>query len=268
MSKTFLALLSIAFACANGGAQSLPQNVKSTQAMDQFSSVHDSLDRTVAGLLADTVQEMNIAPVGHGVLDVRPSVPTVVETDLKNVPTPATGNASAATRQLEQLRPWLDPILRSEGVPLDMAFVVVVESGGKADALSPKGARGLWQLMPDTARRYGLVVDAGRDERLDIEKSTHAAAQYLRDLYAQFKSWPVALAAYNAGEHAVRKAIDQTRSDEFAILSSRQVLPAETRSYVPAVIGLIERSGSADYYQGQKSKHSQNGRIVYAGAKY
>jgi membrane-bound lytic murein transglycosylase D len=143
-------------------------------------------------------------------------------------------------------------------------LVVIVESGGRADAISAKGARGLWQLMPDTARRYGLLVNADRDERLDVEKSTRAAAQYLRDLHSQFKSWPVALAAYNAGEQVVQRAIDHAQSTEFDVLSSRRLLPVETRNYVPAVLNLMVRSGHLNHFTEETARPAWDKRIVYA----
>jgi soluble lytic murein transglycosylase-like protein len=139
-------------------------------------------------------------------------------------------------RRVAQLQPALAPILEKYGVPVGFVAIVAVESGGDPLALSPKGARGLWQLMPQTARRYGLVVDTVRDERLDLEKSTTAAARYLRDLYVQFGSWPLALAAYNWGEQNLATAIQRTHSTNLALLSARKVLPAETRAYVPAVL--------------------------------
>jgi len=169
-----------------------------------------------------------------------------------------------AMARLAELRPMLDTILRSEGVPLDLAFVVVAESAGKPDALSPKGARGLWELMPATARRYGLVVEGERDERLDVEKSTRAAAQYLGDLRAQFGSWPTALAAYNAGERAVQRAIDRAHSEQFAVLAGRELLPPETRRYVPAVINLMLGSWKLFGLTRPANERPGEVRIVYA----
>jgi soluble lytic murein transglycosylase-like protein len=159
--------------------------------------------------------------------------PEPAETEWTGAPPRA---RQTARQRVERLRPLLDPILRRFGVPTEFAAVVLVESGGDPGALSPKGARGLWQLMPDTARRYGLVVDKTRDDRLDILKSTRAAAQYLRDLHDQFQGWPLALAAYNAGEQAVSRAINMAGTANFSELVTRRAIPAETRAYVPAVL--------------------------------
>ena len=141
--------------------------------------------------------------------------------------------------------PWLPAvaaILRRHGLSAGLVHVAAVESGLDPGALSPKGARGLWQLMPETARRYGLLVNSQRDERLDPVKSTHAAAQYLNDLHAQFQDWPLALAAYNVGEQRVERAMDRLGARDFWTLSRRAALPDETRRYVPAVLARVTAS--------------------------
>jgi Transglycosylase SLT domain len=143
--------------------------------------------------------------------------------------------------RLRALRPILEPLLREEGVPPEVSSVVLVESGAVPTALSPKGARGVWQFMPNTARRYGLTVTTDRDERLDIYKSTRAAARYLRELYAQFGDWSLVFAAYNSGEQTVQRAIDRSGTTDFSQLN--RLLPAETRSYVPAVWAALARLG-------------------------
>lgn len=143
------------------------------------------------------------------------------------------------------LRPVLEPILAAEGVPAELIAVVLVESAGQSTALSPREARGLWQFIPATARRYGLRVQPQLDERTDTEKATRAAARYLRDLYLQFGDWTLALAAYNAGEQAVQRAIDRSGSRDFRALSGRRLLPAETRNYVPAVLAALNLFGTA-----------------------
>ena len=138
-----------------------------------------------------------------------------------------------ALSRMERIRPELERILKEEGVPPRFAAVVLVESGANPQALSPKSARGLWQILPETARRYGLVVGPERDDRTDPLKSTRAAAHYLRDLYQKFGDWRLTLAAYNAGEGAVRVAVQRAGSFNFQVLNDRKLIPAETRAYVP-----------------------------------
>ena len=131
-------------------------------------------------------------------------------------------------------------------------------------ALSPKGARGIWQLMPDTARRYGLTVDASEDDRLDIEKSTLAAARYLRDLHSEFGSWPLALAAYNTGEQNLQHAIDRSQSTDFNVLSTLRLLPLETRNYVPAVLAAATRLTNVPAAAPNPMLSERNAQIVFA----
>lgn len=153
------------------------------------------------------------------------------------------GGQSAGAMRLSLLRPVVDPILRRHGIPADLAAVILVESGGRADALSPKGARGLWQLMPDTARRYGLRVDEIRDDRLDLFSATDAAARYLHDLYTEFGDWKLALAAYNTGEANLGSAILKAHTQDFDQLTSQRMLPLETRNYVPLVLATARLIG-------------------------
>jgi soluble lytic murein transglycosylase-like protein len=127
-------------------------------------------------------------------------------------------------------------ILAEERLPAEAVSVALIESGFNPQALSPKGARGIWQLMPATARRYGLTVASGNDHRTHPEHATRAAARYLRDLYQMFGDWKLALAAYNAGEGRVQQAISRAGARDFDELARRRLLPLETRNYVPAVL--------------------------------
>jgi membrane-bound lytic murein transglycosylase D len=126
-------------------------------------------------------------------------------------------------------------VFRTHGLPEDLAFVAMIESGFNPIAVSHAGAKGLWQFMADTGRRYGLRVDQWVDERYDPEKSTGAAAAYFKDLYRQFGSWSLAKAAYNAGEMKIVNAIRGVGSSDFWALASSRFLKDETKNFVPAI---------------------------------
>ncbi|HEY5175215.1 MAG TPA: lytic transglycosylase domain-containing protein [Terriglobales bacterium] len=241
-------LVFVVLGLSSADAQSKPAARVSEKTADQFSTLHEMLDRTANGLLADAIQRMADAANDDRASIRRASIrPRSPEAPVRDFDQKYRSNLSpgltAAARRLDHLRPLLSPILDSEGIPREMASVVMVESGGRTTALSRKGALGLWQLMPDTARRYGLVVSPARDERLDIEKSTRAAAHYLRDLYQQFGSWPLALAAYNAGEQALQRALESASTRDLVQVSSLRLLPQETRNYVPAVLSVMRILG-------------------------
>ena len=142
-------------------------------------------------------------------------------------------------------RDSLTRILIEEKLPVEVLSVALVESGFNPLALSPKTARGIWQLMPDTARRYGLTVEPGNDHRTHPEHATRAAARYLQDLYRMFGDWELALAAYNAGEDRVQRAIERAGARDFNELARRKLLPPETRNYVPAVLAAWAQMNSA-----------------------
>ncbi|WP_297444504.1 lytic transglycosylase domain-containing protein [Desulfurobacterium sp.] len=135
--------------------------------------------------------------------------------------------------------PYVKPILKEEGVPEVLAYLPIIESEGNPAAVSRAGAAGLWQLMPRTARLYGLRVNYYIDERFDIEKSTRAAARYLKKLYKIFGKWDLAIAAYNAGPGKILSLMRRYHTDSFWDLAK---LPDETLNYVPkfyAVASLI-----------------------------
>ena len=129
-------------------------------------------------------------------------------------------------------------ILKEEGVPQDLIYLAEAESGFHPVALSRVGARGLWQFMASRAAGYGLQRNWWVDERQDPEKSTRAAARHLKDLYKEFGDWYLAMAAYNSGPLTVQQAVQRTGYADFWELYKRNVLPAETRNYVPIIIAV------------------------------
>jgi membrane-bound lytic murein transglycosylase D len=129
--------------------------------------------------------------------------------------------------------------LREQGMPEDLLYLSMIESGFNPNARSRAQAVGLWQFMAGTARDYGLRVDGYVDERRDPEKSTDAALRYLRDLHRQFGSWNLAAAAYNTGEVRVSRAMRATTGAEKGVETDfwriRRLLPRDTREYVPLI---------------------------------
>jgi len=133
----------------------------------------------------------------------------------------------------------IDKALDENKLPRGLAYLPVIESAYVPTLTSRAGAHGIWQFMPETAREYGLRVDWWVDERADPERSTRAAATYLRDLYRQFNDWPLALAAYNAGPGRIRRAMESTGASTFWELLDAEAVPKETRGYVPTFFATL-----------------------------
>jgi membrane-bound lytic murein transglycosylase D len=139
-------------------------------------------------------------------------------------------------------------ILKQEGVPQDLIYLAQAESGFHPLAVSRAGARGIWQFMGSRARGYGLQRSPWVDDRQDPEKSTRAAAHHLKDLYAQFGDWYLAMAAYNSGPGTVQAAVKRTGYADFWELYRRNVLPKETRNYVPIILAMTIVSKNLSQY--------------------
>ncbi|HMH07057.1 MAG TPA: transglycosylase SLT domain-containing protein [Terriglobales bacterium] len=135
-------------------------------------------------------------------------------------------------------RQMIEGILQQEGVPQELIYLAQAESGFHPLALSRVGARGMWQFMSSRAQGYGLQHNLWVDERQDPEKATRAAAHHLKDLYHQFGDWYLAMAAYNSGPGSVQSAVRRTGYADFWELYKRNVLPKETRNYVPIILAV------------------------------
>jgi len=136
----------------------------------------------------------------------------------------------------EKYIPFMKNVLKEHGLPEDLVYMSLIESGFNPYAYSRAKAVGLWQFMAFTGKRYGLRVNWWVDERRDPEKSTIAAARYLRDLYEMFACWYLAAAGYNAGEYKIINAIKRYRTEDFWKLTNYRYLKRETKDYVPLMI--------------------------------
>jgi membrane-bound lytic murein transglycosylase D len=136
-------------------------------------------------------------------------------------------------------RPHIEAELKKAGLPRDLVFLAMIESGYNPSAYSPANACGLWQFIAGTARTYGLKIDSWVDERREPEKATQAAISYLTKLHKQFDDWYLAVAAYNTGEGRIADAIETYNTRDFWEISDSESIYLETKRYVPKLIAAI-----------------------------
>jgi len=148
------------------------------------------------------------------------------------------GTVEGALARSGRYEDMIRRILREEGVPQELIYLAQAESGFHPLAVSRAGARGMWQFMASRAKGYGLERSWWVDDRQDPEKATRAAAHHLKDLYNQFGDWYLAMAAYNSGPGRVQSAVKRTGYADFWELYRRNVLPKETRNYVPIIVAV------------------------------
>jgi len=151
-------------------------------------------------------------------------------------------------RRAGRYRDMISRVLQEEGLPQDLIYLAQAESAFQPLALSRAGARGIWQFVAWRGNQYGLRHTWWVDERQDPEKATRAAARHLRDLYAIYGDWYLAMAAYNCGPGNVQKGIERTGYADFWELYKRNVLPRETKNYVPIIVALTLIAKDAAHY--------------------
>jgi membrane-bound lytic murein transglycosylase D len=150
--------------------------------------------------------------------------------------------------RLNHYKPLVEKIFSQFQLPTDLIFLSLVESGFNPKAYSRARAAGPWQFMKATGKMYGLRVDDYVDERRDPIKSTVAAARYLRDLYDLFGTWPLAMAAYNAGERKIQRALRKARAETFWEIAQTRFIRRETREYVPRFMAAAIIAKNPDQY--------------------
>ncbi len=143
-------------------------------------------------------------------------------------------NTFLCIKRANRYFPVIEPILKEMGVPEDFKYLAVIESSLDQRALSPAGAAGIWQFIPETGKIFGLEVNTEIDERYNLEKSTRAACKYLKSMYTDFGSWTKAAASYNAGQRRITQSLEKQRAENFYDL----LLNEETSRYIFRIIAL------------------------------
>ena len=206
--------------------------------------------------------------VREEVKNVRSDLPLVSNEYVDGVITYLQGRGSGYTmtalKRLGRYQPLFEEVFQKEGLPQDLVYLAAAESAFNPLALSRKGAKGIWQFMLSRGIEYGLRKDRWVDEREDPVKATYAAARHLKDLYAMFGDWYLAMAAYNCGPVNVQKAIEKTGYADFWELRRLHALPVDTENYVPIIIAtaLIAKDPKAYGFDFEPDPPLQTDQVV------
>lgn len=207
------------------------------RAFDRFYENFISVDDVASEDAAQIPDSVYVARLRALMSPVQLPYNEVVKSYITRYTNPSSGLVSRLLALSKYYFPIIEDELIREGLPVELRVLPIIESALVPTAISRQGAAGLWQFMPSTGRNYGLEVNSMIDERFDPVMSTRAACRFLRDLYAIYKDWTLALAAYNCGPGNVNKALARAGSECKTFWDIYYYLPKETRGYVPAFIG-------------------------------
>jgi membrane-bound lytic murein transglycosylase D len=251
--KALLLLCLFLASCATSTNTRVDLHERSWGKLSEMSNAHERSihgDTSVIESLTSPARQLEISPVGK----------PIIRSDIQVPDDPAVTKYLGFYKGEGRLtfidgleRSWLHlpimvRILGANGLPVDLVYVVLVESSFETKATAPGDTVGYWQLLGSTARSLGLRVDGWVDERMDPIKSTEAAAKYLRLLYDRYESWPLALAAYNAGDVPVRNAIRSCGTTDFWTIRKTGSLPRITRAYVPKILAAIKIARELEHH--------------------
>jgi membrane-bound lytic murein transglycosylase D len=229
----------------------------------RFLGVPEPAEERPEAAVVDELDKLELIPI-----EIEPSLKEVIQTDIANtrydIPVKLnervfqslnfwiTKGRKVFTEGLMRsgrYREMIERVFQEEAIPLDIMYLAQVESLFKTNALSRARAKGIWQFGRGTAIRYGLKVNGHIDERSDPEKSTRAAARYLKDLFGMFKDWNLVLAAYNWGEGKVLKLINRSGINDFwGLTELRRNFPKETKNHVPLIMASIIIARNPEHY--------------------
>ncbi|AMY10234.1 Membrane-bound lytic murein transglycosylase D precursor [Luteitalea pratensis] len=206
-------------------------------AIDQLLEVATFAPPPPAGPGVEQAVQLDLAQTSHDIpIPLNERVLNYVELFQGRLREFLTGGLQRGSKYL----PMVQSVFRAEGVPLDLAYVPLIESAFKPTALSRASARGMWQFMRGTAGDFGLKQDWYIDERADPEKATRAAARYFKQLYGMFSDWHLAMASYNGGPGRVQRAMKSAGVEDFwELTANERYLPRETREYVPMILAAM-----------------------------
>jgi len=204
-----------------------------------------SLDRVPGPLLEDVLPPEEVREIDT---EIPLTMNRLVQQSLEYLKRDPEKHVAGWLRRGRTYGPMIDHILEEEGVPGELRYLAMIESGLNPRARSWAGAVGMWQFMPGTGRMYDLHVDGWIDERRNPEKATRAAARHLRDLHESLGDWHLALAAFNCGEGCVRRAKRRSGVDDPSFWDVYRYLPRETRGYVPMFIATTMLASAPESY--------------------